>query len=150
MSIDRNLKILLVEDSGAMRKMERSILGKPGFKNVTEAGDGTEAVSVLERESNIGLVISDWNMPKMSGFELLKWIRSRQEIASLAFIMATARGEQSETLAAREAGVSGFGPKPFTADDLLKQIEAVFSEGLPMMTQRPCGNPKYWLMAGST
>ncbi len=127
MSIDRNLKVLLVEDSGAMRKMERSILAKLGFTNVTEAGDGTEAVALLEREPGIGLIISDWNMPKMSGLELLKWVRSREESASLAFIMATARGEQSETLAAKNAGVSGFVPKPFTPDDLLKQIEAVFS-----------------------
>lgn len=126
MPVDRAIKVLLVEDSKITRKMELKALNELGFHNVLEAENGNEAISRLEKESDVALVISDWNMPGKDGFELLEWVRSSGTRRTLPFIMATARGEKKQTAKATEAGVSSLITKPFGPPELDSIIEKVF------------------------
>ena len=129
MAIDTSKKILLVEDSGATRKMEMMIIKKLGYSGTIEAVDGNEAVAVLESDQQVDLVISDWNMPNMDGLELLKWMRANPKFADTPFIMATGQGQKSQAAVAVEAGVSGMVPKPFSAEDLSNCIEEIEIHG---------------------
>ena len=128
MAIDKTMKILVVEDSGITRKMEVKILKELGFNNLLEAGDGEEAVKRLTETADVQLIISDWNMPNKSGFDLLLWVRGEATCQKIPFIMATAQGEKKITEKAREAGVTNFITKPFSPPELLKVIEETFSE----------------------
>jgi chemotaxis signal transduction protein/ABC-type nitrate/sulfonate/bicarbonate transport system substrate-binding protein/CheY-like chemotaxis protein len=128
MAVDRAMKILVVEDSGITRKMEVKILKELGFNQLIEAGDGEEAIKKLADNSDVCLIISDWNMPNKSGFELLVWVRGNEPYAKIPFIMATAQGEKKVTEKAKEAGVTNFITKPFSPPELLKVIEETFSE----------------------
>jgi chemotaxis signal transduction protein/CheY-like chemotaxis protein len=123
MPIDTNIKILLVEDASSMRKMEKKVLSALGLNNVVEAQDGNVAIEILNKEKDISLVISDWNMPVKDGYELLIWIRQHEELKKMPFIMATGRGEKKEMAKASEAGVSSFIAKPFNAEELREIIE---------------------------
>jgi len=126
MSIRTDIVVLLVEDAGVMRSMEKKTLQSIGFSNIIEAKDGNEAVDKLKSDKDIGLIISDWNMPNMSGYELLKWVRSKPDFKDIPFIMATGRGEKKEVKKASDAGVSSFIAKPFNAEELRKKIEDAF------------------------
>ena len=106
MPIDLNLKILLVEDAPVMRKMEQKVLNSLGLKNIVEAEDGNKAIEKLNSDSSIGLIISDWNMPEMDGYDLLVWVRKNAKNKDIPFLMATGRGEKKEVTKAEEAGVS--------------------------------------------
>lgn len=128
MPVDRTIKVLLVEDSKITRKMELKALNELGFHNVVEADDGDDAILKLTREGDIGLLISDWNMPNKDGFSLLQWVRSNEAFRELPFIMATARGEKKETTKAVEAGVSSLITKPFGPPELNAVIESVFGD----------------------
>ena len=128
MSIDLNTKILLVEDSKIALKMEHRALQALGYNNVLLATDGTPAIEILQRETDIGLIISDWNMPGTSGFELLVWVRQNEATKDIPFIMATARGERKQVDAASDAGVSNFITKPFGPPDLKQIIEETFGK----------------------
>lgn len=132
MSLDTSLKLLLVEDSAATRKMEMMIIKKLGFTNVLEASDGNSAIEQLNEHADVGLIISDWNMPGMDGLELLKWVRASGTFADTPFLMATGRGEKKEAATASEAGVSGVVNKPFTADELQSKLEDIFVHGKTM------------------
>ena len=112
MSVDQGIKILLVEDAKVMRKMERMTLNSVGYKNVIESEDGNDAITKLQKENKIDLIISDWNMPNKNGFELLVWVRSADKLKKIPFIMATGRGEKKEMKKAADAGVSSFISKP--------------------------------------
>ncbi|KPA13659.1 response regulator receiver modulated CheW protein [Candidatus Magnetomorum sp. HK-1] len=127
MSVDPNISILLVEDSGIMRKMEMSVLKSVGFNNVVEAEDGNDAIFKLE-SNPIDIVLSDWNMPNMSGYDLLIWVRNSNKFSKLPFVMATGRGEKKEIAKASKAGVSSFITKPFGPEELKAKIEEAFSE----------------------
>ncbi|MCE5333348.1 MAG: chemotaxis protein CheW [Desulfobacteraceae bacterium] len=127
MELDRDIKILLVEDSKMTRKLELKVLTELGFQNVVEADDGNSAIAKLTEHNDIRLIISDWNMPGKDGFELLKWVRSSDESKkSIPFVMATARGEKKENAKASEAGVSSFITKPFGPPELKEIIEKIF------------------------
>jgi chemotaxis signal transduction protein/ABC-type nitrate/sulfonate/bicarbonate transport system substrate-binding protein len=134
MALDTSMKLLLVEDSAATRKMELMILKKLGFHDVLEAEDGESAIEVLRENPDVGLIISDWNMPGMDGLALLKWVRAEPDFALVPFIMATGRGEKKEAAIASEAGVSSIVPKPFTAPDLQQKLEDIFVHGKTMDT----------------
>jgi len=129
MSIDTGMKILLAEDSGITRKMEIKIFKELGFNNIVEAEDGAEAVKKLEKEEDVRLIISDWNMPNKNGYELLVWVRSNEKSKEIPFIMATAQAEKRQAIKAEEAGVSNFISKPFDAQELQKIIEETFGMG---------------------
>lgn len=126
MELQKNIKILLVEDAGVMRQMELKTLNSLGFTNVIQAENGKKAVEHLQNDSKVELIISDWNMPEMDGFELLKWVRSNDSTKDIPFLMATGRGEKKEIESASSAGVSSFISKPFNNAELLEKMNEAF------------------------
>ncbi|MCP3921952.1 MAG: response regulator, partial [Desulfobacterales bacterium] len=121
------IKILLAEDAKTMRRIEVESLKKLGFTNIIEANDGAEAMELLKKET-VDLIISDWNMPNKSGYDLLEWVRADENFKDVPFIMATAQSDKNYLKQAEEAGVTGFIPKPFSNDELKKTIDRVFGE----------------------
>ncbi len=133
MSIDMNMNILAVDDSGTMRVMFRQYLEKAGFTRISLATDGLDALEKLESEGPFDLIISDWNMPKMDGLQFLMEVRKRQAFKAIPFIMATAQGDKTQQKKAGEAGCNGHVPKPFDEVELKLAIEKAFmpQEGSP-------------------
>ncbi|OQY19515.1 MAG: hypothetical protein B6I36_03985 [Desulfobacteraceae bacterium 4572_35.1] len=127
MSVEKNIQILLVEDSAATRKIEARLIAGLGFENIIQAVDGEEAIEILTGDQQVDLIISDWNMNAVSGLDLLKWVRVHATRSQTPFIMATGQGEKSQVVIATEAGVNGVVSKPFSPDDLMKRIEVAFS-----------------------
>ena len=124
MSVNKNLKILIVDDFATMRKVIRNLLKQGGFENVVEAEDGMAALKVLKSQQ-VDFIISDWNMPNMSGLELLKAVRGDDELKALPFLMVTAEALKDNVVAAVKAGVSNYIVKPFTAEVLNEKIEKI-------------------------
>ncbi len=124
MDVNKNLKILVVDDFATMRKVIRNLLKQGGFENVAEAEDGVAALKVLKSQP-VDFVISDWNMPNMSGLELLKAVRADEELKELPFLMVTAEALKDNVVAAVKAGVSNYIVKPFTAEVLNEKIEKI-------------------------
>ena len=124
MDVNKNLKILIVDDFATMRKVIRNLLKQGGFENVAEAEDGAAALKVLKSQP-VDFVISDWNMPNMSGLELLKAVRADEELKGLPFLMVTAEALKDNVVAAVKAGVSNYIVKPFTAEVLNEKIEKI-------------------------
>jgi chemotaxis signal transduction protein/DNA-binding response OmpR family regulator len=138
MPLDKNIKILLVEDAAVMRKMEIMALKKLELNNIVEAEDGDDAIEKLLNDDGFNLIISDWNMPNKSGFDLLLWVRANEKLKDLPFLMATGRGERTEMESASEAGVSSFISKPFNAEELKSKIEeAIDGKKEVVETERP-------------
>ncbi|MBA3004452.1 MAG: response regulator [Desulfurivibrio sp.] len=125
MAADPNMKILVVDDFATMRRIIKNILTQLGFKNIIEADDGTTALSVLKSEK-IGLIVSDWNMPKMTGLDLLKAVRADASMANTPFIMVTAEAQQDNIILAVKAKVSQYIVKPFTAETLSEKLSKIF------------------------
>jgi len=125
MPIDPNIKILIVDDFSTMRKIIRNILTQLGFKNILEADDGTTALEILKKEK-VDLIISDWNMPKMSGLELLKAVRSDENLKDVPFVMVTAEAQKENILEAIKYKVNQYIVKPFTPETLKEKLEKVF------------------------
>ena len=119
----KNTTILLVEDAAVMRKIEIKTLKSLGFENIIEAVDGEVAVTKLQENDKIDLIISDWNMPNKDGYELLVWLRGEEKYKHIPFLMATGQGEKKQEKKAVEAGVSSFVAKPFNNDELNSKIE---------------------------
>jgi two-component system chemotaxis response regulator CheY len=126
MSADVAMPILVVDDYKTMIRIIRNLLKQLGFEDVDEAADGTEALSKM-RERKYGLVISDWNMEPMTGYEPLKEVRSDTTLARTPFIMVTAESKTENVIAAKKAGVNNYIVKPFNAQTLKSKIDAVFS-----------------------
>lgn len=124
MSVNKNLKILIVDDFATMRKVIRNLLKQGGFENVVEAEDGLAALKILKSQQ-VDFIISDWNMPNMSGLELLKAVRGDDELKALPFLMVTAEALKDNVVAAVKAGVSNYIVKPFTAEVLNEKIEKI-------------------------
>jgi two-component system chemotaxis response regulator CheY len=124
MSVNKNLKILVVDDFATMRKVIRNLLKQGGFENVVEAEDGVAALKVLQSQK-VDFVISDWNMPNMSGLELLKAVRGSDDLKEMPFLMVTAEALKDNVVAAVKAGVSNYIVKPFTAEVLTEKIEKI-------------------------
>lgn len=125
MSIDKNMPILIVDDYSTMLRIIKNLLKQIGFENVDEATDGTMAWGKLQ-EKPYKLVISDWNMEPMSGYELLQKVRGDEKTKALPFIMITAESKTENVVAAKQAGVSNYIVKPFNALTLKQKMEAVF------------------------
>jgi len=119
-----NMQILIVDDFTTMRKVIKNLLKQVGYKNVLEAEDGVIALRTL-REKKVDLIISDWNMPNMSGLELLKAVRADGELNKTPFLMVTAEALQDNVIVAVKAGVSNYIVKPFTAEILNSKIEKI-------------------------
>lgn len=128
MELLHQLTVLLVEDAGVMRKMEVKTLKELGITNIIEAEHGEDAINKIKTGEIPHVIISDWNMPVMDGYELLKWIRAEEEYKEIPFVMATGRGERKEVTMAEEAGVSAFISKPFNAAELKTKILQAIGE----------------------
>lgn len=126
MTIDKNMNVLIVDDYKTMLRIIKNLLGQIGFNNVDEATDGTMAFTKL-KEKKYGLIISDWNMEPMSGFELLKKVLADEGLKSIPFILVTAESKTENVIAAKQAGVSNYIVKPFNADTLKQKIDSVFN-----------------------
>ena len=122
--MDLNMTVLIVDDFATMRRIIKGVLKELGFKNVIEAENGKVALAKLEKE-NVGLIISDWNMPEMQGIDFLKAVRSTPKFKDLPFIMVTAEGQKQNVVEAVKAGVTNYIVKPFTPETLKKKLEAV-------------------------
>lgn len=127
MSVDKNMQVLVVDDYKTMLRIIRNLLKQLGFDNVDEATDGSQALQKM-RSKNYGLVISDWNMEPMTGYELLKEVRADNELQKTPFIMVTAESKTDNVIAAKKAGVNNYIVKPFNAATLKTKIEAVLGE----------------------
>ncbi len=122
--MNTSIKVLIVDDFATMRRILKNILKQLGFKNLLEADDGTTALEVLER-NEVDLVISDWNMPKMTGLELLKSVRASEKYAKVPFLMVTAEAQKQNVIEAVQAGVSNYVVKPFTAEGISAKLERI-------------------------
>ncbi len=125
---DRSVKILVVDDFATMRKVVRNLLKQGGYDDIVEAEDGVMALKTLKSQK-IDVVVSDWNMPNMTGLELLKAVRADAELAKTPFLMVTAEALQDNVVAAVKAGVNNYIVKPFTAEVLNEKIKKLV-EGL--------------------
>ncbi len=121
-----NMPILIVDDYKTMLKIFRNLLRQLGFSNVDEAMDGSAALQKI-RSKNYGLIISDWNMEPMSGLRLLKEVRLDAKVKDVPFIMVTAESKSENIIAAKDAGVSNYIVKPFTAATLKSKIDTVLA-----------------------
>lgn len=119
------MKILVVEDSPTMRIFARKALNKIGFNEIFEAGDGNSALIILKTE-NIGLVLTDWNMPKMNGMELIREIRNDNVLKNTPVIVTTTRGQKNDIIEAAKAKINGYLVKPYTAFMLKQKIDKLF------------------------
>lgn len=124
---DSQIRILIVDDFAPMRKIIRNLLKQIGFENIAEASDGLNALEAL-KGSTFNLVISDWNMPRMTGFEMLKAIRADDRLKHLPVLMVTAENEMEKVQDAVQAGVNHYIIKPFTSNALLERLSAVFTK----------------------
>jgi len=123
---DANMLILSVDDFSTMRTIIKSSLKQLGYSNVIEADDGTTAWDLLQKEK-VDFIISDWNMPKMTGLELLKKVRADERLKSVPFLMVTAEAEKENIIIAVKAGVSNYIIKPFTANTLKEKMDKIFT-----------------------
>jgi two-component system chemotaxis response regulator CheY len=125
--MDKHIKILVVDDFATMRKVIRNLLKQVGYENIVEAEDGVNALRVLKSQK-IDLVVSDWNMPNMTGLDLLKAVRADEELKQTPFLMVTAEALQDNVIAAVKAGVSNYIVKPFTAEVLNEKISKILDK----------------------
>src|ERR1700754_898486 len=127
MAIDMSMPVLVVDDYNTMIRIIRNLLKQLGFEDVDDASDGSAALAKL-RGKKYGLVISDWNMEPMTGYELLKEVRADEKLARTPFIMVTAESKTENVIAAKKAGVNNYIVKPFNAATLKSKIDAIFGE----------------------
>lgn len=124
--MNKDMKIIIVDDFSTMRRIIKNILRQLGFNNVTEADDGATAWPKIQAEA-FDLVVTDWNMPKMSGLELLKNIRNDENLKDTPVLMVTAEALKENIIEAVKAGVSNYIIKPFTAETMQEKLEKIFS-----------------------
>nr|WP_297458312.1 chemotaxis response regulator CheY [Ferrovum sp.] len=123
--VDANLKFLVVDDFSTMRRIVRNLLKELGFTNVIEAEDGVDALNKL-RAGEIEFVVSDWNMPNMTGIDLLRAIRKDPALRHLPVLMVTAEAKKENIIEAAQAGASGYIVKPFTAATMDEKLKKIF------------------------
>jgi two-component system chemotaxis response regulator CheY len=123
--VDKNLRILVVDDYSTMRRIVKNLLSDLGYTNVTEADDGRSAWPMLQN-GDFDFVVTDWNMPGMTGIDLLKAIRGDARLSKLPVLMVTAEAQRDQIIEAAQAGVNGYIIKPFTAATLKEKIDKIF------------------------
>ena len=124
MAMDLSMPVLVVDDYNTMIRIIRNLLKQLGFENIDDASDGSAALNKM-RGKKYGLVISDWNMEPMTGYELLREVRSDPGLSKTPFIMVTAESKTENVVAAKKAGVNNYIVKPFNAQTLKAKIDAV-------------------------
>ncbi|GGY21989.1 chemotaxis response regulator CheY [Paludibacterium paludis] len=122
---DKNMRFLVVDDFSTMRRIVRNLLKELGFTNVDEAEDGQVALHKLKTQ-HFDFIVSDWNMPNMTGIELLKAVRADAQLKHLPFMMITAEAKRENIIEAAMAGASGYIVKPFTAATLEEKMNKIF------------------------
>ena len=120
-----DLKILVVDDFPTMRRIVKTLMRQNGFTNFTEAEDGAQALKILNDQGNFEMIVSDWNMPKMTGLELLKAVRADPKLKHLPFLMVTAEAEKENIIEAVKSGVSNYVVKPFTGQTLKEKLDRI-------------------------
>ena len=119
------MKILIVDDFSTMRRIIKNLLRDLGFTNTVEADDGLTAIPILN-SGGIDFLVTDWNMPGMTGIDLLRHVRADEKLRSLPVLMVTAEAKREQIIEAAQAGVNGYVVKPFTALALKEKIEKIF------------------------
>jgi len=127
MPVDKSMRILVVDDFLTMRRIIINLLRQLGFSNVTEAADGVQALERVQGEK-IDLIVSDWNMPNMTGIEFLQHVRADEKLKHIPFIMVTAEGKRENVIAAVQAGVNNYIVKPFNAATLKEKMIKVIGD----------------------
>ena len=127
MAVDMSMPVLVVDDYQTMIRIIRNLLTQLGFRNIEEAKDGRQALEKMQGQ-RYGLVISDWNMEPMTGFELLQQVRASEALKATPFIMITAESKTENVIAAKKAGVNNYIVKPFNAETLKGKIKAVLGD----------------------
>jgi two-component system, chemotaxis family, chemotaxis protein CheY len=127
MAVDLSMPVLVVDDYSTMVRIIRNLLAQIGFADVDDAKDGASALEKM-RFKRYGLVISDWNMEPMTGYDLLKEVRADPGLGTVPFIMVTAESKTENVIAAKKAGVNTYIVKPFNAQTLKSKIESVFTD----------------------
>ena len=125
--MDKNIRILIVDDFSTMRRIVKNLLNDLGFFNTSEADDGSSALVEL-RKGPYDLVITDWNMPGMAGIDLLKAVRSDRALSRIPVLMVTAEAKREQIIEAAQAGVNGYVIKPFTAVTLKEKIDKILEQ----------------------
>ncbi|HRL20452.1 chemotaxis response regulator CheY [Alcaligenes sp. SDU_A2] len=125
--VQKNIKILVVDDFPTMRRIIKNLLKDLGYENVDEAEDGQMGLEKL-RNGNFEFVVSDWNMPNLDGLEMLKQIRADASLAALPVLMVTAEAKKENIIAAAQAGANGYVVKPFTAATLEEKLNKIFEK----------------------
>ena len=123
--MDKNMKILIVDDFSTMRRIVKNLLRDLGFNNTQEADDGQTAWPMLQN-GNFDFLVTDWNMPIMTGIDLLKKVREDENLSSLPVLLVTAEAKKEQIVEAAQAGVNGYVVKPFTAITLKEKIDKIF------------------------
>ncbi|PST92774.1 chemotaxis protein CheY [Photobacterium gaetbulicola] len=123
--MNKNMKILIVDDFSTMRRIVKNLLRDLGFNNTQEADDGLTALPMLKK-GGFDFVVTDWNMPGMQGIDLLKHIRADAELKHLPVLMITAEAKREQIIEAAQAGVNGYIVKPFTAATLKEKLDKIF------------------------
>jgi len=123
--LDKNMKILVVDDFSTMRRIIKNLLKDLGFSNIQEADDGNTALPMLQ-QGDFDFVVTDWNMPGMQGIDLLRAIRADDKLKHLPVLMVTAEAKKEQIIAAAQAGVNGYVVKPFTAATLKEKLDKIF------------------------
>ncbi|MEC4889525.1 MAG: chemotaxis response regulator CheY [Nitrospira sp.] len=126
MPADPNMKILIVDDMATMRRIVKNILKQLGFGNTEEAENGQEGLQKLQADSSYGFVVSDWNMPVMTGIDMLRAIRADEKLKAIPVLMVTAEAQQANLVEAIQAGVSNYIVKPFTAETMQEKMGKIF------------------------
>ena len=123
--MDKDMKILIVDDFWTMRRIIKNLLRDLGFNNTTEADDGATAWPVLQT-GNFDFLVTDWNMPDMDGLSLLKAVRGDERLATLPVLLVTAEAKKEQIVEAAQSGVNGYIVKPFTANTRKEKIDKIF------------------------
>lgn len=121
----KDIKILVVDDFSTMRRIIKNLLRDLGFTNVEEADDGKTALPIL-KQGRVQFLVTDWNMPGMTGIDLIKEVRADPNLAHIPILMVTAEAKREQIIAAAQAGVNGYVVKPFTAATLKEKIDKIF------------------------
>ncbi|SFM39727.1 two-component system, chemotaxis family, response regulator CheY [Ectothiorhodospira mobilis] len=123
--VNKNMKILIVDDFSTMRRIIKNLLRDLGYNNTAEADDGNTALPMLQN-GNYDFLVTDWNMPGMPGIDLLRAVRADPRIKDLPVLMVTAEAKREQIIEAAQAGVNGYIVKPFTAETLREKIDKIF------------------------
>ncbi len=124
-SLDKNMKVLVVDDFSTMRRIVKNLLRDLGFTNIQEADDGNTALPMLQG-GDFDFVVTDWNMPGMQGIDLLKAIRADANLSHIPVLLITAEAKKEQIIMAAQAGVNGYIVKPFTAATLKTKLDKIF------------------------